>query len=38
MYYNIDDLIRTAIMSNNIIEFSYRDYHRIAEPHVFGHT
>jgi hypothetical protein len=36
MYYNIDDLIRTAIMSKNVIEFSYHDYHRIAEPHVFG--
>lgn len=36
MYYNIDDLIRTAIMSKNIIEFSYHDYHRIGEPHVFG--
>jgi hypothetical protein len=36
MYYNIDDLIRTAIMSKNIIEFSYQDHYRIAEPHVFG--
>jgi hypothetical protein len=37
MYYNIDDLIRTAIMSKNIIRFSYYHvHHRIAEPHVFG--
>ena len=36
MYYNIDDLIRIAITSNNIIRFIYHDYHRIAEPHVFG--
>lgn len=34
---HIDDLIRTAILSKNIIEFSYHDHHAIAEaPHVFG--
>jgi predicted DNA-binding transcriptional regulator YafY len=36
MYYNIEDLIRTAIASKNTIEFSYHDHHRIVEPHVFG--
>lgn len=36
MYYNVDDLIRTAIMNKNVIEFSYHGHHRIAEPHVFG--
>ena len=29
-------MIRTAIRSKNIIEFSYHAHHRIAEPHVFG--
>ncbi|AFU57122.1 zinc finger C2H2 domain-containing protein [Candidatus Nitrososphaera gargensis Ga9.2] len=36
MYSSMDDLVRTAIMSKNVIEFSYHGYHRIAEPHVFG--
>jgi predicted DNA-binding transcriptional regulator YafY len=36
MYYNIDELIRTAITSRNVIEFSYHDHHRITEPHVLG--
>lgn len=36
MYHDIDDLIRTAIISKNIIEFRYHGYHRIAEPHLFG--
>lgn len=31
---NIDDLIRTAIISKNIIEFRYHNHHTIAESHV----
>jgi len=36
MYNNIDGLIKTAIMSKNVIELSCHDHHRVAEPHVFG--
>lgn len=36
MHHDIDDLIQTAIMSKNIMEFRYQGYHRTAEPHLFG--
>lgn len=36
VYHSIDEMIRTAIMNKNIIEFSYHNHGRIAEPHVYG--
>jgi hypothetical protein len=35
-YQDIDDIIRTAIASKNMIEFTYQGRQRIAEPHVYG--
>lgn len=35
-YYSIDEMIRTAIGSRNVVEFTYRGYSRVAEPHVLG--
>lgn len=32
----MDDIIRTAIKNKNLIEFTYENKHRIAEPHVYG--
>ncbi|AFU57894.1 hypothetical protein Ngar_c09520 [Candidatus Nitrososphaera gargensis Ga9.2] len=32
----MDNIIRTAIASKKLIEFSYEQKHRIAEPHVYG--
>jgi hypothetical protein len=29
-------IIRNAIASRNIIEFTYKGYPRIAEPHIYG--
>ena len=29
-------VVGTAIINKNIIEFSYHDRHRVAEPHVLG--
>jgi len=28
--------IRNAIANRQIVEFSYKGYHRIAEPHIYG--
>ncbi|AIF84193.1 hypothetical protein NTE_02139 [Candidatus Nitrososphaera evergladensis SR1] len=36
VYHSIDEIIRAAIVSKNIIEFSYHNHDRIAEPHVYG--
>jgi hypothetical protein len=36
MYYNIDNIIRTAIANRNVIEFTYQGHQRIAEPYVYG--
>ena len=36
MHHDLEDLIRTAIMTKKIIELSYHYHIRIAEPHLFG--
>lgn len=35
-YHSIDEMIRAAIGSRNVVEFSYHGYSRVAEPHVLG--
>ena len=32
----LDPLIRSAIANRQVIEFTYRGLHRVAEPHVYG--
>ncbi len=36
LYKTTDEMIRTAIMSQNLIEFSDHNHDRISEPHVYG--
>lgn len=33
---NVDNTIRNAIASKNIIKFTYQGRQRIAEPHIYG--
>ena len=35
-YSDVDTMIRNAVASKNVIEFTYQGRQRVAEPHVYG--